>query len=366
MTNQSTKLNPLRFLRKHKTALIALAVYHFIFFFPTLFMHRVVSPNDVYFNYNPWAAVHPTDVQNALLNDPPTAYYTLITLLRGDWRAFHWNPFIASGIPGFGSSAAAVLSPFVVIPTFLAPLWCVYTGIILLKLNVAFFFGYLWLREERLGKGAAAIGAIIIAAAGPVAVRWWWQITNPTALYPALLWITCRTVHGKRVPFWLVAVLSLTYALSGFPPAMAYGAWLCLAYATFLLVRERSRPPLRVALPVILGAAIAIPSIVPMVQLIQRTGYLTARTNVAAQFSFPLDHFASFVDPDRLGNPAYHKWGGNYVEGTVYVGLIAIPLVIASIAARRARSRWFWLAALIVVLGCMFGVPLLSNAIARL
>jgi len=357
----------LRFIRKHKTALLALVVYHFIFFFPTLFMHRVVSPNDVFYNFDPWRAVGSADVQNSLLNDPPTAYYTLMSLLRNDWRAFHWNPFIACGIPGFGSSAAAVLSPFVFIPTFLAPLWCVYTGIILLKLNVAFFFGYLWLREERLGKAAAAIGAIIIAAAGPVAVRWWWQITNPTALYPALLWIISRNAHGKRVPFWLVAVLSLTYALSGFPPAMAYGAWLCLAYAAFLFVRAglRARPtwPLIAA---ILGAAIAIPSIVPMVQLIQRTGYLAARANVAAQFSFPLGHFASFVDPDRLGNPAYHKWGGNYVEGTVYVGLIAIPLLIASIAARRARSRWFWLAALVIVLGCMFGVPLLSSAVARL
>jgi len=42
----------LRFLRKHSTALIALAVYHFVFFFPTLFMGRVVSPNDVFFNFD--------------------------------------------------------------------------------------------------------------------------------------------------------------------------------------------------------------------------------------------------------------------------------------------------------------------------
>jgi hypothetical protein len=355
----------LRVIRKHRIALIALAVYHFVFFFPTLFMHRVVSPNDVFYNFDPWRAVGSADVQNSLLNDPPTAYYTLMSLLRGDWRAFHWNPFVACGIPGFGSSAAAVLSPFVSIPTFLAPLWCVYTGIILLKLNVAFLFGYLWLREERLGKAAAAIGAIIIAAAGPVAVRWWWQVTNPTALYPALLWMVCRAIHGKRIPVWLVAVISLTYALSGFPAAMAYGAWLCLAYAAFLLIRERSRPRFQAAIPAILGIAIALPSIVPMVQLIERTGYLAARANVAAQFAFPLDHFANFVDPDRLGNPAYHKWGGNYVEGTVYVGLIAIPLAIASIAARRARSRWFWLAVLAIVLGCMFGVPLLSSIVAH-
>jgi len=36
-------------------------------------------------------------------------------------------------------------------------------------------------------------GAIIVAAAGVYSVRWLWQITNATALYPALLWIIRRT-----------------------------------------------------------------------------------------------------------------------------------------------------------------------------
>ncbi|PYQ58098.1 MAG: hypothetical protein DMF58_16480, partial [Acidobacteria bacterium] len=125
----------MRLLRKHRVALIALAVYHFVFFFPTLFMHRVVSPNDVFFSYAPWSAVRSVDAQNSLLNDPPTAYFTLMSLLKNDWRAFHWNPFVASGIPGFGSSAAAVLSPFILLPALALPLSWIYTGIIFLKLN---------------------------------------------------------------------------------------------------------------------------------------------------------------------------------------------------------------------------------------
>ena len=63
-----------RIIRKHRVALIALAVYHFVFFFPTLFMHRVPSPNDVFSNFEPWATARPAEVQNSLLNDPPTAY----------------------------------------------------------------------------------------------------------------------------------------------------------------------------------------------------------------------------------------------------------------------------------------------------
>ena len=63
-------------------------------------------------------------------------------------------------MPGFGSSASAVLSPLILLPTFLVPLSWVYTAIILLKINVAFWFAYFWLREERLGKIGAAVGAV--------------------------------------------------------------------------------------------------------------------------------------------------------------------------------------------------------------
>src|SRR5260370_5074291 len=87
-----------------------------LFFFPTLFMHRVVSPNDVFYNFDPWSTVRKVDVQNSLLNDPPTSYFTLMSLLKNDRHAFHWNPYVASRIPGFGSSASAVLPPVLLLP----------------------------------------------------------------------------------------------------------------------------------------------------------------------------------------------------------------------------------------------------------
>jgi hypothetical protein len=366
----------LRPFRKHRVALIALAVYHFAFFFPTLFMHRVVSPNDVFYNFDPWSEFRKVDVQNALMNDPPTAYFTLMSLLKSDHAAFHWNPYVASGIPGFGSAAAAVLSPFIALPSLALPLTWVYSGIIFLKLNIAFWFAYLWLREERLGKGAAAVGAILFAASGAIAVRWLWQITNATALYPALLWIARRTAYGKRTPFWAVALIALSYALAGFPAAMAYGAWIALAYWLILVLRRRpaKRRSLQVALAVALALLIAAPSLAAMIQLIRRTGYLTMRSNAAIEYAFPLRHFRLFVSPDRLGNPAYHNWNGdpslgvlnNYIEATVYLGVIAMPLALIGIVNRRARPRWFWLAVAAISLACMFGVRPIAHLFAEI
>lgn len=370
----------IRFLKKHRTALIALAIYNFVLFFPIAFMGRVVSPNDIFYNYHPWALTHEaefTRAQNSLLNDPATAYLTLMSLMKDDWRTFHWNPYVGSGIPGFGSSAAAVLSPFILIPVLLLPLAFSYTAIIFLKLNVAFVFSYLWLREERLGKRGAAIGAIVLAGSGIFAVRWLWQITNATALYPGLLWVVTRIFNGRRNSVALMSLLALAYALSGFPAAMAYGAWIVAAWAVVKLFRRR-RPPFRALMSgvaaVVIALLLATPSLVPFVQFLRRSGYLESRAEVSIAGVFPVSHLRAFVDPDVYGNPSYKNWSGdralgalnNYVGATVYLGLL--PLVLAAIGVfnGRARGRWFWLLAAAVLMAASYGVPLIAPVIASL
>ena len=362
-------------IRKHRTALLAAAAFNFVLFFPTLFLGRVVSPNDVFYNYDPWALIPHERVQNSLLNDPPTSLLTQVVMLkRGE--AFHWDPYVGSGIPGAGW--AALISPFILLSTFCVPIAWFYTALLFLKLNVAFFFAYLWLREERLGKRGAAIGALIFAGAGVYAVRWMWQATNATALYPALLWLVARIFHGKRNSIAVMTLIALAYALAGFPSTMSYGAYMAVAYAAFLLLRRRGRRrPIEIAkgaLAVVTGLAIAAPFLAAFAGFVKRTGYLGARVNLSTSVFFPLSHFAMFLHPNRLGNNAYKDWIGdpklgmlnNYYEATVYLGLITIPLVLFALANRRPRSRWFWVATTVVVLGAMFGLAPVVAVLGRL
>lgn len=373
-------------LRKHYAALVALVVFHFVFFFPLLFMGRVVSPNDVYYNYQPWASYRPASilrVQNSLLNDPPTSYLTVISFIKDGLREFHWDPYVGSGVPGWGASSAASLTPFVLIPALLLPLAWIYTGIILLKLNVAFWFAYAWLREERLGKRGAAIGAIVVAAAGIYSVRWLWQMTNASALFPALLWVVRRSCNGKRPPVSAVALIAFSYALAGFPAAMAYGAYLVIAYSAWLtlarLLSDRSRwwPPVRnlalAGVGVLLGLLAASPALVSFAQFVRRSGYLALREK-ATDIHFPLTHWRSFIDPQRLGNPAFKDWVGepslqwlnNFWEATVYVGLGTILLALMALLNRRHQHRWFWIATAGIVLAGMFGAPFVAPLLALL
>ena len=368
-------------LRKHRSAILALVIVNVVFFFPVIFMGRVVSPNDVFLNFSPWNMGRPLDVvraQNSLLNDPPTAYFTLLALAKSDPRTFHWNPYIAAGVPGFGSSAAATLTPFALLPLLL-PLTWLYTAMAFLKLNASFVFAYLWLRQERLGRRGAAIGALVFATAGVYSVRWLWQITNTTVLYPALLWIVRRTFSGRRTPVALTALIALCYAISGFPAAIAYGAWIAVIYAAYIVLVERRplRPPLRsiagVAAGVVIAALIALPTLVPFVQLIRRTGYLETRQTTSLAAVYPLPHARAFLEPDRLGNPARKNWTGdprlgvlnNYVEATVYLGLLTVPLALLGLFNRRARARWFWLAVAALLAACMFGAPVIAALVAK-
>jgi hypothetical protein len=294
-------------------------------------------------------------------------------LRRGE--AFHWDPYVGSGIPGAGW--AALISPFILLSTFCVPVAWFYTALLFLKLNVAFLFAYLWLREERLGKRGAAIGALIFAGAGVYAVRWMWQATNATALYPALLWLIARIFHGKRNSIALMTLIALSYALAGFPSTMSYGAYMAVTYAIFLLIRERRFPVLRLGegiLAVVIGLAIAAPSLAAFAGFVKRTGYLGARANLSTTVFFPLSHFAMFLHPNLLGNNAYKDWVGNpalgmlnnYYEATVYLGLVAIPLVFFALANRRPRSRWFWIAATLVILCAMFGFAPVVAILGRL
>lgn len=341
-------------------------------------MGYVISPNDVFYGYDPWRSATATaiEAQNPIINDPPTSWYTLMSLLRDEPATFHWNRYVGSGIPGYGAIAAAVLSPFIAIPALVLPLWLVYGGIILLKIVVAHYGAWLWLRQSRVGKLAAGAGALVFSCAGIYAVWWLWPGSNVTALYPVTLYLIRRSFDRKLVPIWLWWLLGLSYLLAGFPAPVVYFAWVAVAYVLFLAVRLRRLPVrqlTRMVLASILALATAAPGLYSFTRFLQRTGYLESRSGVAERVErYSIDHLMAFIEPFRLGDPIQHVWyaqrtaANNFLETTVYLGLLTLVLALLGVFRRRGEGTWFWgTLATILVLG-LFVVDAVGDALAIL
>ena len=356
----------LRAARKHQTALAALLLFHFVFFFPTLFMGRLLSPNDILYNYTPWSIDTPLQSQNGTFNDIPTSYLTLMTLMQRDYPAFHWNRYIASGVPGFGSAGAAVLSPFVVIPVLLLPIALVYSGIIFLKLNAGFLFAYLWLREERNGKesgrnrchgrrrGGNHRRLVALATdqrSGTLSVDALCDFeTDPPRRDLVSAGDADRSVFRtvgipgnhcvRRIPGG---------GLGGLPDRPAAP----------VPVRGIARALCALAI----AAGLASPSVASFAKFLVRTGYLQARSNASFDVTYPAPELANFIHPFRLGDPVAHAWYGdpalgasnNFLETTLFLGFVPLLLSVAGLLRRRSAARWFWAAFALILVLAMFG-----------
>jgi hypothetical protein len=147
-----------------------------------------------------------------------------------------------------------------------------------------------------------------------------------------------------------------------------------VAYAVRLAPRLRPGNAVRALAAAAIALLIALPSLVPFVQLLRRSGYLELRRTTALEAVFPIDHLRSFVDADYLGSPVYKNWVGdhrlgvlnNYVEATTYLGAVALVLALIGVFNRRARTRFFWLGAAVLALACMFGAPVIAPIVAKL
>lgn len=308
------------------------------------------------------------------MNDPATSYITLVSMLKSDPASFHWNRWIASGVPGWGSSAAALLSPFVLIPAVLLPLGHVFEGVAVLKFLSALLGMYLFLRHLRMGRPAAAAGAMVTAGSGIFAVWFLWQGTNATALYPWLFLAVHRIAQGRSVRFSFLVILALAFALSGFPATVIYGAYAAAIYGVVLSVRNR-RVALRswafAIIACVIAAMIALPSLVPFARLVRDSGYLEWREGAASRGHYPIDALRGLIDPLAFGDPLAHRWEGNealgsadnFVDATLYLGII--PLVLIAISRLHGRGR-LWLIPIAILLAILFGAPVLKLAAAKL
>ena len=341
-----------------------------LFFWPVLFHHRVFSSHDVTLATYPWRGVSGvSDPRNRLLADPATSSETQLRKFRDFPRGFFWNRSMACGTPGPVNFVQGNLSPFFWLPAIALPEAAIETGIIFLKLNFGFLFGYLFLRRRFSGIAASA-GAAAWGWTSAQSCWWLWMHTSVSIFYPLVLLAVDHAFASRR--FAPAAAVSggvfLGMLSGGYPFWIVFGAvagGLYFAFRAFELGAGRAaRAALRLAAGGVLALAVVAPAALLSFRYLRETGHISSRAGIGARNPMPLRQVRLFFLPDYNGDPRADDYTGvglpaidNYFETAVGVGPVAFGLAALGLASRRRRK----LVAFAASLGLLIAAPLYAG-----
>lgn len=326
-----------------------------LFLAPYLFQGRSMVPLDLLGVMQPWAA-HARElwpegvrVHNPLLDSlqqyyPRRVYFQ--EALRGGWLPF-WNPCVSGGTPFLATQQAAVFYP----PAWLLALWppaLQFGWSALLHQGAAALGGYWFLRQQALGRPAAAAGALAFALNGFVVV-WlaypnvtqWTLCWLPVAL--ALFEWDYRRPQGARAA--LAALVLALGVLGGHGQSSCY---LLLGWGAWALVRCAGGPrPLaalarHALLPGLLALALCAAHLAPALEYLPRTDRGDRVTwEAVVRAGMPAAQLWTMLLPRLFGDgtlafgqlswlPHGEKSGLAFVERSFYPGIAVLALAGAA------------------------------------
>jgi hypothetical protein len=346
-----------------------------LFFWPVLFHHRVFSSHDVSLATYPWRGLSGVSApRNRLLADPATSSETQLRRFRGFPRGFFWNRSMACGTPGPVNFVQGNLSPFFWLPAIALPEAGIETGIIFLKLNFGFLFGYLFLRRRFSGIAASA-GAAAWGWTSAQTCWWLWMHTSVSIFYPLVLLAVDHALAGRRfAPAAAVSGAVFLGMLSGgYPFWIVFGAVAGGLYFAFRAVELGAARSGAAALRLAAGGALALAVVAPAALLsyryLRQTGHMASREGIGARNPMPLRQVRLFFLPDYNGDPRADDYTGvglgaidNYFETAVGVGPVAFGLAAIGLASRRRRRLVAFAATLALAIAAPLyaGGPLLK------
>ncbi len=173
---------------------IFLAIVLAVWFWPSIFGGKVLLPTDLTWQYPPQTPPPGvTGLHNPLIGDMLYENYAWKTLLRrcladGEWPL--WNPYAFCGHPLYATGQASTFYPLNII-FVLAPLPQAYVIYTVLHLWLAGVFQYLFLRRIGVGPFGCAIGGVVFATCGFLAMQLIWPMLLGSAVWLPLmlLWI---------------------------------------------------------------------------------------------------------------------------------------------------------------------------------
>ncbi len=327
-------------------------------------------------------------------------------LRAGNWPG--WNPHARSGAPIHGHGLLGLCYP----PNWLAlasddpggRLWL----LAWLSLGVAAFGAYGLFTEVGLSRLAAWFGAASFQLAAPMAANaFFWMRLGSLVWLPALLWALLRIATAELLRPGAACAAALAFAmpwLAGFPPFAAtttifaglYILWLALQRGLRDGPRAGAGIAMRCALPLLPGALLALPQVLPSLLFFADSARVTDPSLAHIALSrFDRYGLLGYLLPDLIGHPTadvelpYGKspialWlcdrvaadgkgalpNYNYTEYAVHFGLLGLVLALYGALVGRDRRRGFPALAFLLALALalfwpvarwLYHLPLFAN-----
>ncbi len=242
------------------------------------------------------------------------------------------------------------------------------------KLELAALGGFLFLRRLRLLPAAAAVGSLSYAF-GLFSLSWLVSpVTWVTAAAPWAFWLLVGALRGSPTAGAGLAVVMGVIAGWSVNPESA--AFLCLAIAAAggVLALGRLRRARRLAVPLLLGSAVAGVGALPTAMTVMDSPKL-AHMAAGAQYPSPDVSWALrarvaslLLTPWRYGDPADQTWAQPFPAAPVSlgVGCVALACLIGGAPRRRLRR---WAAALgtvgVLAVVLVWQIPGIGHALAH-
>lgn len=291
-----------------------------------------------------------------------------------------WNIYSGGGLPLMANMQSQVfwpLSIFIYLFNFKLGLLLYAAG----KLFLTGFFSYLFLKEIRLSKAVALIGAVAFMFVGFNFVWLMWPHTNAVFLMPLGFYLVERyfRTFERSLPLWFSLAFVLGF-FGGHPETFFHVVFVVGLFFIFKLITcGASLPELgkhfgRWLGAIVLGVGMSAILLLPFMEYLQLSQALVDRTGHVNQYYLP--HFALILNfiPDLFGNPAigdrYYAFGPNLNYNESVMGYVGISLLFLAFyaAIRLWRQRlvgfFVFMAALCVAVSYHF--PVIFDLITKL
>ncbi len=349
--------------RAAAASLLALAAAAAFLLRESLFGGSALAPAESLLALPPWNGVYPPGGGNPLLSDiylvfTPLRHFLHESVLNGYFPL--WNPNIACGAPFLGAIQAAALYPVNLLLAFVHPFYAAGWAAFL-KLLIAGFFTWLYLRRLRASAEAALFSALSFAFCGFLIAWLGHPQSNAACLLPALAYFL-ESGHWTGLALAYAAMI-----LGGHPPTAVHTSlWLIFYAAARFRDKPRSRPAFATAIA--LGTLLASPQLLPYLEYC-RLGSQGAASEALRRWDHSLSPatWTHFFAPHISGNYsrgfeqlrvllalAPHE---NFNERTGFVGVLALLLAsFAAVYRRREAPVRFHIGAALLCAAAVYGL----------